>query len=120
MRPVIIVIALSAVVLSPGLGFAEKAERAYTNKQMCRRMTRQIAHFEGTVLPMAKGRGNALWADSTNAHIDRLKNHRADVCPEWGKQRKALIKAKKEWDQMKAYAKIAAKYALKYFTGAWF
>jgi hypothetical protein len=119
MRPVIIIIALSAVVLSPGLGYAEKVQRQYTNKQVCRRMTRQIAHFEGTVLPMAKDRGNDLWAASTNQHINRLKNQRADVCPEWGKQRTALIKAKKEWDQMKAYAKMAAKYAAKYFTGGW-
>jgi len=120
MRPVIVVFVLSALLLVPALASAEKAERRYTNKRVCRRMTKQIAHFEHTVLPMAKQRGNPLWAQSTNDHIDRLKNRRADKCPEWGKQRKALIKAKREWDQMKAYAKMAAKSAAKYFTGGWF
>ena len=117
MRPLIIAIALAAFVLAPGFAYAQQGGRALTNKQLCRRMTRQIAHYEERVLPMARSRGNALWKNSIDAQVNRLRNHRADRCPEWGKQRGALIQAKREWDELKGYVKLAAKGALKYFTG---
>jgi len=107
-------------VLAPALSAAQDAPRQYTNKQMCRRTTKQINHFENTVLVMAKDRGNDLWAKATEDHIDRLKNQRADRCPEWGKQRSALARAKAQAEQMKRLAVLAAKGAAKYFSGGLF
>ena len=88
MRHLIVSLAVLALLV-PALAQAAP-ERQYTNKQRCRRMTKQIDHFEHTVLVMAKDRGNDLWANATTQHIDRLKNHRADSCPEWAKQRSAI------------------------------
>ena len=118
MRAFIAIVAVFAL-LAPGLATA-RAEREYTNKQRCRRMTRQIDHFENDVLKRAEDRGNVLWANSTLQHIDRLKNRRADTCPEWGKQRTALVKAKEQADKAKRMLKRAAKTAARYFAGGLF
>ena len=115
MRRLIVSIALLALT-APALAQAAP-ERQYTNKQLCRRMTKQIDHFENTVLVMAKDRGNDLWANATVQHIDQLKNHRADTCPEWAKQRTAIQKAAEEARQMAEMMKLAAKAAAAYFTG---
>ena len=80
-------------------------------------MTKQISHFEGTILKMAQDRGNGAWEQSTNDHISRLKNRRADRCPEFAEQRKVLARAKKQADQMKKMMVAAAKGAAKYFSG---
>jgi hypothetical protein len=113
----IIIIAALFLFVSSAPAEAKTYQRQYTNKQACRRMTKQIAHFEGTVLTMAQARGNALWANATHQQIVRLKNRRADICPEWGKQRTALAKLKENADKTKKMMKTAAKYAAKYFTG---
>jgi len=118
MRLVAALVALTFLsLLVPALADAREEQRTYTNKQMCRRMTKQIAHYEGTVLVMAKDRGNELWAQSTEAQIERLKNRRADRCPEWAKERSAMQKAKAQAEMMKRMMVTAAKYAAKYFTG---
>ena len=56
--------------------------------------TKQINHYENTVLVMAKARGDRYWEASTNNHLDRLKNRRADRCPDYRRQRSMLIAAK--------------------------
>ncbi len=115
MRAFIALIAVLAL-LAPALAVA-KAERRYTNKQLCRRMTKQIGHFENVVLKQAEDRGNDQWADATLDHINRMKNRRADRCPEWGKQRSTLAKAKEQADKAKRVLKRAAKAAASYFSG---
>jgi hypothetical protein len=112
-----VVVAAVCLVLVPALADARDEHRQYTNRQLCRRMTKQIAHYENTVLALAKERGNDLWAASTEAQIDRLKNQRADRCPEWGKKRTALQIARARAEQMRRMMVTAAKYAAKYFTG---
>jgi len=113
------VAALVAVwlLLAPALADARDEHRRHTNKQMCRRMTKQIDHYENTVLAMAKERGNDLWEKATEDQIDRLKDQRADKCPEWGKQRTAMQIAKARAEQMKRMMATAARYAAKYFSG---
>jgi hypothetical protein len=82
-------------------------------------MTKQIVHYEGTVLKMAEDRGNQLWYNATKAQVARLKDHRADRCPEWAKQRTAYGIAKIQAEQVKQLMIMAGKAALKYFTGGW-
>jgi len=123
MRLVTALVALCLLVgpaLAPAPADARDEQRRYTNTQVCRRMTKQIAHFEGTVLEMAKSRDDDLWAKATEAHVDRLKNRRADICPEWGKRRTALQIARAQAEQMKRMMATAAKWAAKYFTGGMF
>jgi hypothetical protein len=95
-------------------------QEAPTNRQLCRRFTKQIAHYEENVLPLAEARGNELWAEATLEQIDRLKNDRADACPEYGKERSALRKAADEAAKAQRVMKAAAKAAASYFSGgAW-
>lgn len=109
-----------ATLLIPVVAAAEDGPRAYTNRQACRRMTKQIHHFEKTVLVMAQERGNDLWEQSTQSQIDRLKHQRADKCPEYHKQRTVLARAKEQAEQMKRMMAAAAKGAAKYFSGGAF
>jgi hypothetical protein len=116
---VLIIVTLLAALLAPSLSVA-KVQPSRTNKQVCRRMTKQIAHYEGTVLKMAKDRGNKLWENATHDQINRLKNQRADKCPEWAKQRNSLIRAREEAEKMRQLMVMAGKAAIKYFTGGYF
>ena len=106
-----------AIGLAPALSAARDQQRQYTNKQKCRRMTKQINHFEQDVLVMARDRGNDLWEKATEDHINRLKDERADRCPEWAKQRTAIARAKAEAAAWARLIQMAAKGAAKYFTG---
>ncbi|MBW2231792.1 MAG: hypothetical protein JRG92_11710 [Deltaproteobacteria bacterium] len=115
----IVFVALISALMAPAIAHARDQQRNYTNRQQCRRMTKQIHHFEGTVLKLAKDRGNTLWFDATAQHIARLKDSRADACPEWAKQRTAYGRAKIQAEQVKQMMIMAGKMALKYFTGGW-
>jgi hypothetical protein len=117
---VLIIVTVLTVLLAPALAFAKAEPRVTTNRQVCRRMTRQIDHYEGTVLKLAKDRGNKLWENATNDQIDRLKNQRADKCPEWRKQRDAFIRAREEAEKMRQLMVLAGKAAIKYFTGGFY
>ena len=117
MKMRLLVIGILFVFVSAPLAAMADGERKLTRRQDCRRMTKQIAHYEGTVLKMAKDRGNKAWEQSTSDHVDRLKNRRADRCPEYAEQRKLLARAKKQADDMKKLMAAAAKGAAKYFSG---
>lgn len=112
----LIVCTLIAVLMfGPATAFAGKP--VYKgNRGDCRRMTKQINHYETVVLKRAQDRGDKLWEASMSNHLDRLKNRRADRCPEYGKQRNAAGRAAAE---MRMLMKAAAKGAAKYFTGGW-
>ena len=99
---------------------ADASERHYTKGQQCKRLMRQIDHFENTVLPMAESRGDALWAASTEAHIDRLEGQLAGRCPQYAKQRGAFAAAKAQAEELRQLMILAARGAAKYFTGGWF
>ena len=111
---------LVAVLLPAWTAAEDNGPRAFTNRQACRRMTKQINHFEKTVLVMAKDRGNDMWEQATENQISRLKHQRADKCPEYHKQRTVLARAKEQADQMKQMMAAAAKGAAKYFSGGAF
>jgi hypothetical protein len=117
MRASIIIIAVSlSLVAVPTAGLAVP-QKQMTNKKHCRRMTKQITHYESVVMKLANDRGNQLWANATSQQISRLKNQRADRCPEWAKQRSALRRAAENAAKMRMMMALAAKAATKYFTG---
>lgn len=107
---------VAAVILvsAIGVGLALPAEAARGTKD-CRRMTRQIAHYEG-VAEEAERRDNDLWRNATIEHIERLEIRRARICPQYAAQlqkRNAAIRAAKATQEL---MKKAGKAALRYFT----
>lgn len=83
----------------------------------CRRLTKQITHFEETVLPMAIDRGNRGWEQATNDQIERLWHRRADLCPEYGAQRTFMQKAADQSRRFNKFMATAGRAALAFFTG---
>jgi len=115
---VLVSILILALVCAPVAAFAEPV-RSRGNRGDCRRMTKQIDHYENVVLAMAKERGDKAWQASMEAHLSKLKNRRADRCPEYNEQRNMLIRAREQAREMQRMVKMAGKAALKYFTGGW-
>lgn len=82
----------------------------------CRRLTKQLAYYEKTILPMAIQRGDVAWEDATNDQIKRLWHKRADLCPKFGKERARLQRLA---DRIRAFNKMVARAgraAARYFT----
>ncbi|MBY0399753.1 hypothetical protein K2X89_05625 [Myxococcota bacterium] len=82
----------------------------------CRRLTKQLAYYEKTILPMAIQRRNLAWENATNAQIKRIWNKRADLCPKYGKERARLQRIA---DRIRAFNKMVARAgraAARYFT----
>jgi hypothetical protein len=77
----------------------------------CRRITRQVGHFV-QVAEMADDRGDQRWLQGTLAHIDRLKERRVRLCPEYEEPNWAMIYAKAAAE----LAKKAGMVALQVFT----
>jgi hypothetical protein len=77
MRPALLLLAFACCVLPATRAGAESAE--------CRRITRQIAHFE-TVADRAEDRGDEAWERATEDHIARLAARRAEICPEYAEE----------------------------------
>ena len=78
---------LAALLAGPALAVP-------SNKAECRRMTRQIEHFED-VAGMAAQRGDEMWWDGTVQHIKQLAERRLRLCPEYAEPNYAKIYA--EW-----------------------
>lgn len=109
---------LILALVAPAVSFGEPV-RSRGNRGDCRRMTKQIDHYEDVILAMAKRRGDKAWEASMEAHLSMLKNRRADRCPEYNEQRRLLVRAKQQADQMKRMVAAAGRAAAKYFTGGW-
>ena len=111
------------LTLPATIGFADQAGVTNelgargTYRALCRRLTKQIAHFEEPVLPMAIDRGNRSWEQATNAQIERLWHRRADLCPEYGAQRTMFQKAADQTRRFNKLVATAGRAALAYFTG---
>lgn len=83
----------------------------------CRRLTKQIRHYQKTILPLAIDRGDVAWERATNAHIKRLWNQRADLCPEYGRERARILRALDRIRAFNAAIARAGRAAARYFTG---
>ena len=110
--------AIAGVLLAPTAWASspEAGERGHYRGQ-CRRLTTQIEHFEGTVLPMAIARGNRAWEDATNAQIERLWHRRADLCPAYGAERTMMRRAADGMRRFNKFMASAGRAAVAYFTG---
>jgi len=107
----------ASVGLADQAGVTNELGARGTYRAQCRRLTKQISHFEDTVLPMAIDRGNRGWEQATNAQIERLWHRRADLCPEYGAQRTMLQKAADQTRRFNKVVATAGRAALAYFTG---
>jgi hypothetical protein len=101
-----ILVLLAASLLAPGLAGAEPYYRE------CRRITKQITHFED-VVSLARERDDALWESATKQHIERLTERRHELCPERYPKVNVAARAAK---RTKELMKLAADLAIKYFT----
>lgn len=80
-------------------------------------MTNQIEHYQGTILPMARARGNRGWEAATNDHIERLWHRRADLCPVHREERRLLVRAAERIRKFNQMLAAAGRAAASYFTG---
>jgi hypothetical protein len=87
---------LFAALALPGPAAAEPS---------CRKLDNQIAHYQD-VTRMAQARGDALWEESTAAHVSRLQDRRQRICP----------KPVGVVDQLGQMVSSAADLAVKYLT----
>lgn len=80
----------------------------------CAKLTRQISHFQD-VSDMARERDNQLWLASTAAHIERLRDRRSRLCPEYD-QLVERMRTEEFWRDTYALTIAGAKTAMRYFT----
>jgi hypothetical protein len=103
-------LAMLVALLAPGTALA-----SHSSKGQCRRITRQMERFEDT-LTLARQRDNDLWAAATKQHIARLGERRARLCPEYRPPNRV-----RQWmNTFRDVSRVAAKAAIKYFSGKWF
>ena len=105
------------VLAVPAAATTPRAGEVGNYRGQCRQLTKQINHFEGTVLPMAIARGNRAWERATNDQVERLWHRRADLCPAYGAERTMIARA---MDQMRRFNKmvdVASRAAVAFFTG---
>jgi len=113
----LVVLGLVLGLAAPALGSSPEAGERGRYRGQCRRLTKQINHYEHTVLPMAYARRNRAWAQSTSAQIELLWNRRADLCPEYGAQRTMLRRAADQARKFKQLLAAAGRAAATYFSG---
>ena len=80
----------------------------------CSRLTRQVSHFQD-VADRARERDDELWLASTAAHIERLRDRRSRLCPEYDRF-VARVRTEEFWRQTYALTIAGAKSAMRYFT----
>jgi hypothetical protein len=125
LRPELIRASFRSLILASLVGLWAGTAAAYDPdasvhgryRGQCRRLTKQIDYYEETILPMAIDRRNLAWEDATNDQIKRLWHKRADLCPQYGKERARLQKA---LDRIRAFTKMlaqAGRAAAQYFSG---
>ena len=83
----------------------------------CKRLTRQINHYEHQILPQAVERGNRAWENATNAQIERLWNRRADLCPAYGAERTFMRRMADQNRKFKKMLVAAGRATAAFFSG---
>ncbi len=118
LRSTVLILVVSTWMIA-GVGYASSPEAGAQGnyRGQCRRLTKQINHFEGTVLPRAIKQGNRGWEKNASAHIERLWHRRADLCPAYGAERTLLRKAADDARKVKQLVVAAGKAAATYFSG---
>lgn len=102
-----------------GAASPEAGERGNYRGQ-CRRLTKQINHYEKVVLPQAYARGNQAWANATTQQIERLWHRRADLCPKYGAERTFLRRLADRTRRFNQFLARAGRAAATFFSGGAF
>jgi len=110
-------VALTAAPSALAGGSSPAAGASGNYRGQCKRLTRQIDHYEGTILPMAIQRGNRAWEQATNQQIERLWHRRADLCPAYGAERSFLRRMKERQRRFNQTLAAAARAAATWFSG---
>ncbi len=113
-----LLLCLVVVFIAPAaLGSSPEAGRRGLYRGECRRLTKQIDHYQNTVLPMAAARGNRGWERATEAQIARLWHRRADLCPKYGAERTMLARAAEQARRFNEFLAMAGRAAITFFSG---
>jgi hypothetical protein len=99
---------LLVLVAAPGA-----AQQGHYNAH-CRKLTRQIGHFQD-VADTARSRDNEMWLSSTVGHIERLRDRRSRLCPEYDRFAER-VRTEEFWRDTYALTIAGAKTAMRYFT----
>jgi hypothetical protein len=108
---------LTLALSTAALATTPLAGKSGNYRGQCRMLTKQINHYDGTILPMAIQRGNRDWERATNQQVQRLWHRRADLCPEYGAERTFLAKAADEVRKFNELVALASRAAVTFFTG---
>jgi hypothetical protein len=114
---IVFLVALMTIVATTSTASSPEAGAKGRYRAECRRLTKQINHYEGTVMPMAMQRGNAAWARATDQQVSRLWHRRADLCPKYGAERTMLARAADTRRKIKQVLMAAARATAAFFTG---
>ncbi len=112
-----VVVFLALAMAIPASATTPLAGDTGNYRGQCRRLTKQIDHFEGNILPLAVARGNRTWERATNEQIARLWHRRADLCPAYGRERTMLAIAAEEVRRINKMISVAARGAATFFSG---
>ncbi len=83
------------------------------HRAQCHKLTQQIARYERDV-QWAQQRDNALWEESTLAHIDRLAARRERLCPGvYTKPNPLVVAGRVMGELVNTAAKLARSYFLR-------
>jgi hypothetical protein len=113
----VLFVALSWTLATTSLASSPEAGARGRYRGECRRLTKQIEHYEGTILPMAIERRNAGWERSTNEQVERLWHRRADLCPAYGAERTMMARAADQARRFNQLLATAGRAVATYFTG---
>ena len=108
---------LTLALSTAALATTPLAGKSGNYRGQCRMLTKQINHYDGTILPLAIQRGNRDWERATNAQVERLWHRRADLCPKYGAERTMIAKMQEQTRRFNEMVALAGRAALTYFTG---
>ena len=102
----------AALLLLPGVALAAtELPQKVGSPAECARLHKQIAHFEGMV-ERAEALDNELWAERTQQHVELLRGHQRERCPDDAQD----SAAKAAFLAFMNLLKVAGQVALTYFT----
>ena len=81
------------------------------------KLTKQIDHYERSVLPLAISRGNQKWERATKDQIERLWHRRANLCPAYGAERTFILRARDQIRKFNKMVDLATRPTVAFFTG---
>ena len=113
----IAVLVMATAMAIPASATTPRAGETGNYRGQCRKLTKQINHYEESVLPMAISRSNRTWERATNEQIARLWHRRADLCPAYGRERTLLAIAAEKARRINKAISVAARGAATFFSG---